>query len=222
MKNIPWTLQEVSQEAKKYKTRGNFQKYSNTIYRFAHRHNLLNKVCAHMVPVRIFWSYNMIVKEARKYKTRREFELGSIKAYRAAVKRKILDKICKHMKYVRNTSILEETIFSIIKLKFPNAVKLKKRKIKIKRRKYIKGFDIDIFIPELNKGIEFDGTYYHKTSILKKCRPNWPKYAILSYHQIKDDYFLSSGIKILHVKEKDWRKNKEKCIEKCFNFLNKR
>jgi hypothetical protein len=41
-------------------------------------------------------------------------------------------------------------------------------KVKIKGKPYIHGFDIDIFIPELNIGIEFDGGYYHTFAGLKE------------------------------------------------------
>lgn len=119
------------------------------------------------------------------------------------------------------TSKLEEELFNIIKSLFPSAKKLRKRKIKIENRPYIYGFDIDIFIPELNLGIEFDGKYHHSVEYLRESKPHWPEEAILNYHKIKDDYFLNNhGIRILHIKEMSWRDNRQDCIDECLKFLN--
>lgn len=124
----------------------------------------------------------------------------------------------KHMKRTGGTSILETNLFSKIKEMYPEAKKYKK-KISIPNKPHIQGFELDIFIPELNKGIEFDGKYWHSENGLKRSRKHWPQEDIDNYHQIKDSYFLSKGIKILHIKEKDWIKDKETCLNKCFEFL---
>jgi len=34
-----------------------------------------------------------------------------------------------------------------------------------------------------------------------------------------DRYFKSKGIDILHIKEEDWVKDKDRCIKQCFLFL---
>ena len=92
-------------------------------------------------------------------------------------------------------------------------------KVKIKIKPHIQRFEIDIYVPELNKGIEFDGTYHHSFDGLRRSRKHWPVKDVKNYHKIKDSWFLSTGIEILHIKEKDWMENKEKCIKKCFDFL---
>lgn len=102
---------------------------------------------------------------------------------------------------------------------YPKIVKLKDYKVKIEGKPHIKRFEIDIFVPELNKGIEFDGIYWHSIAGLKRSRKHWPLEDLENYHQIKDTYFLGKGIKILHIKEQDWLKNKEECVKKCFQFL---
>ena len=53
------------------------------------------------------------------------------------------------------------------------------------------GKEIDIYIPEINIGIEYDGNYYHKSK-LSKIRDSK-----------KDEYFNKLGIKIIRVKESD-------------------
>jgi hypothetical protein len=40
-----------------------------------------------------------------------------------------------------------------------------------------------------------------------------------NYSRLKDEYFLSKGIQILHVKEEDWIANKQSCIDMCLKFI---
>jgi len=119
------------------------------------------------------------------------------------------------------TSKLEIQIFDIIKEKFPSVKKLRHRKINIPGKPHIRGFDVDIFIPELNLGIEFDGQYYHSFEYMRNTphKKGWSDEDILNYHQIKDDYFLTKGVKILHIKEEDWILDKQECVNRCFKFL---
>ena len=52
-----------------------------------------------------------------------------------------------------------------------------------------------------------------------KGKKNWPDEDIRNYHEIKDSYFASKGIQVLHIKEENWNKDKEECIQRCLNFL---
>jgi hypothetical protein len=223
-----WTNEKLKLEALKYKTRSEFQKYSSGAYDSAYSRNILNKICEHM-PDRIDtkgeknstfkWTLEKLQEEALKYKTRQEFKINNMGAYNTARNKKILNQICGHMKRFGTTSLEEESVFYIIKQKYPRAQILKNRKVKIIDKPYIKGFDIDIYIPELKRGIEFDGTYWHSFEGLKRSRKKWPKEDLENYHKIKDDFFKSQGIEILHLKEQEWKDNRENCIEKCFEFL---
>jgi hypothetical protein len=58
---------------------------------------------------------------------------------------------------------------------------------------YRDGLEIDIYLPELKIGFEFNGLYWH--SELKK-----PK----DYHLNKTKYFKERGIRIIHIWEDDW------------------
>jgi hypothetical protein len=42
-----------------------------------------------------------------------------------------------------------------------------------------------------------------------------------NYHQIKDKYFESKGIQILHIREEDWIKDPEQSLLKVWEFLRK-
>jgi hypothetical protein len=59
-------------------------------------------------------------------------------------------------------------------------------------------FEIDIYLPELNIGFEFNGLWWH--SDLYKSN---------NYHLDKTTYFKNIGIKIIHIWEDDWDIRKE-------------
>lgn len=231
-KNNPsfkWTNEMLHQEALKYNTRGEFQKGSPSAYIISRRRKILDQICSHM-PNRIDrsgdknsnyrWTYEQLRKEALKYDHIVDFQNGSGAAYQAAWARGILKDICPHMKNPsRNCSAQELTLLDQIKSIYINTTSLMDRKVKIQGKPHIKGFQIDIYVPELHKGIEFDGKYFHSMEGLKRARPNWPNEDLINYHQLKDAWFASKGILILHIKEEDWNLDKEACIKECLEFL---
>jgi hypothetical protein len=165
------------------------------------------------------WTIKELKLEALKYKTRMEFKKNSSGAYKFASRLNLLDEICQHMKRADTFSIPEKDLFNLIKEKYPKTQKLIDRKISLPSKPHIKGFDIDIYIPELRKGIEFDGEYWHSIKGLKRSRTDWPEEDLENYHKIKDEYFLHKDIQILHIKEENWLKDKYLCVKQCFEFL---
>lgn len=221
-----WTNQELEKEALKYKTRGEFKKNSLG-YTIAVKRRILDQICSHM-PKRIDvsgengnsfkWSDEMLQKEALLYSTRGEFAKNSL-AYDIAYRRGILDQICAHMKFSAGSSFAEKELFDTINKIFISTRTIRDTNVKIKDKPHIKGFDLDIYVPELNKAIEFDGTYWHSVEGLRHSRKHWPQEDIENYHQLKDEWFLSKNIQILHIKESDWNLDKESCIKRCLEFL---
>ena len=63
-------------------------------------------------------------------------------------------------------------------------------------RSVLKPKELDIYLPNSNFAIEYNGEYWHKDK---------PK----GYHQGKTDGCASQGIKLLHIWESDWKNNKE-------------
>lgn len=165
----------------------------------------------------LFNSYNFIViKDLKNY--RRQYEVQCPEGH-------IVIMRLGHFKSRRRcprcndySSKAEIELLDAIKLRYQSAVKHREL-ISIDNKPHIRGFEIDIFVPELNKGIEFDGTYFHSLEVLKQNRGHWPDSDIQNYHQIKDDYFFSRGIQLIHIKEEDWNTDKEKEIGKCLSFL---
>lgn len=112
---------------------------------------------------------------------------------------------------------MENNLMSYIKELFPKAQRIS---LENKNSKYVaKRFCLDIYIPELRKGIEFDGDYWHSNKGLKRGRPSWTDEQIENYHELKDSFFKEKGIDIFHVKEKDWTLQKHQCIKKVLEFL---
>jgi hypothetical protein len=218
-----WTLEMLTEEALKYKTRNEFHIKSPRAYSAACKKGVLDQVCAHMgPPLNRAHTHEELLLEAHKYKSRTEFRKNSSSMYDAAYRNDILDEICAHMKEPGNSSCWEEDLFCTIKSFLPDVKKLRDRKVKIDGKPYIKGFDIDIFDSDSNLGIEADGTYYHSFECMRKQegKKHWNDEDIQNYHKIKDSWFASKDIQILHVKQEDWVKNKQACIDKCLHFLN--
>jgi hypothetical protein len=54
-------------------------------------------------------------------------------------------------------------------------------------------YEIDVYLPDLNLGFEFNGIYWHSEKMKDK-----------NYHADKTDYFSNKGIRIFHIWEDDW------------------
>ena len=60
------------------------------------------------------------------------------------------------------------------------------------------GNELDIFIPALNLGVEYNGLYWH--SELNKSK---------NYHLDKTNYFKEQGIQVIHIWEHEWKCKQE-------------
>jgi hypothetical protein len=58
---------------------------------------------------------------------------------------------------------------------------------------YRDSLEIDIYLPELKLGFEFNGLYWHSNKFKEK-----------NYHLNKTDWFKEKGIRIIHIWEDDW------------------
>ena len=215
-----WTLEAVKREALKYSSKGDFIRYSRKAYDAASTHNFLSEVCSHMTSGnRDPYTESEIIEIAKRYPDKTQFSSKARGAYKAAIRLNILDKVCDHMPKKGVVSSSEIDILKIIREAYPKAHTLRDHKIKWANKPYIKGFQIDIYIPELRKGIEFDGTYWHSVVGLKRSRKDWPEEDLKNYHHLKDEYFKSKGIEIMHIKEENWLKNREECLKKILEFV---
>lgn len=75
-------------------------------------------------------------------------------------------------------------------------------------KKYLDGKEIDIYIPELKLGIEFNGNFYHNEYGKDKF-----------YHQNKSLLSETNGIFLYHIFEYEWLSNKDRIINQLNNLL---
>lgn len=219
--NKKWYEENLRIEALKYKTRSEFQKNSGGAYEAAVNLKIKDDICTTMgEPLNTPYELQELKEKALKHKTRSKFIKNEKGAYNSSNKKGILNDICSHMTKSNNTSSAEQNLFNNIQKLYPKTQKLRIRKKNlIGNKPHINGFDLDIYIPELRKGIEFDGKYWHSIEGLKRSRDHWPVEDVINYHKIKDDYFLSKNIQILHIDENDWNEDSKKCIDLCLEFL---
>jgi len=101
--------------------------------------------------------------------------------------------------FKENVSIKEIELFNFISKNTNN---------KILQNYKIDNNEIDVFIPELNLGFEFNGLYWHS----ELHRSN-------DYHLNKTKYMLNKGIKLIHIWEDDWDQKKEIVKSRIINLL---
>lgn len=76
-------------------------------------------------------------------------------------------------------------------------------------------YEIDIYLPDLNKGIEYDGEFYHHS--------DWSiAHGSLDRMHMKDLICIEKGIQLLRVRESNWLKDKEFEFQKIIDFIDGR
>jgi len=88
------------------------------------------------------------------------------------------------------TSKLEIELFEFVRSICPDAIN--------GERKILGGREIDIYIPSLKFGIEFNGLYSHSTKFKKDI---W-------YHQKKTDDAATLGVRLIHIWSDEWLFNR--------------
>lgn len=112
---------------------------------------------------------------------------------------------------------MEQELLSEIQKKYPSAVS---KRFTVKDSKFVaKCFEIDIYVSEINKGVEFNGRYWHSQEQLKKRFSKWEAKDVERYHDLKTDFFKSIGVNIIYIQESDWRIDKTAEISKALDFL---
>ena len=95
-----WTLESLTEEAKKYSSRSEFEKKNPGAYHAARKKGFLKQACRHMnylvKPVN-YWTKERVIEEAQKYQTKVTFQKGSGGAFQKAWKEGWLKEACAHM-----------------------------------------------------------------------------------------------------------------------------
>ena len=133
---------------------------------------------------------------AKGFKSRSDFQVNDSSVYQSARRLGILDEICSHMSK-RSFSKPQMILRNILDELF-------KSKSLYNDRKIIKPYEIDIFYPEFNLVIEYQGRYWHK-------------FEHNGNDSIKEKIFKERGLNVIYFYEKsrDYEKEiKEEIIEK--------
>jgi hypothetical protein len=103
------------------------------------------------------------------------------------------------------TSKGEQELLDWVRTYYPSAKKHKQE-----------GHEIDIFIPELKLGIEFNGLYWHSEAGLKRKQHN-----ARLYHLTKTKYFEEKGIRLMHIWDHEWYNHTNQVKSFLLSALNK-
>lgn len=219
VKNKSYTFEYGLSEFKKYNTRKELRSNDRALWSWGQRIGKLDELCCHMHKLRK--DNGSITKSfLKKYYSKFDERTAAIESnlsYYTILLRNDWKDLLEGLPD-RKYSAPEKEIYLIILSIYKNAVN-NKRWGKLKKGVYGQRFELDIFIPELNKGVEFNGTYWHSYEGLRKSRKNWPDHMIQNYHEIKRQFFADRNISYVEISESEWDQNPEDCIQKALNFL---
>lgn len=68
--------------------------------------------------------------------------------------------------------------------------------------------EIDIYLPDLNIGFEYNGEYFHSDNNIEKRTKGKFKYRD-EFHNFKTNLALNNGISLFHINEVDYKNNKD-------------
>lgn len=96
----------------------------------------------------------------------------------------------------------QQQVFDFIKSIYSGTILLNDRKV-------LDGKEIDIYLPELNIGIEYDGIFWHSENSSGK----------VNYHIEKDVLAKSKGIKLYHILDLEWKDKQELVKSRISSFV---
>lgn len=94
-----WTKKRCIEDARRFKSRSDWNKISGSSYNVARRNNWLEECCKHIVPKRKpkgYWTLERCIKEAKKYKTIKDWKNKS-NLYNTVRKNGWMEMCCEHM-----------------------------------------------------------------------------------------------------------------------------
>ena len=94
--------------------------------------------------------------------------------------------VCRVCDPISTTSSGEKELLSFIKSSYSGAIKTSDRTV-------LKGKEIDIYLPDIALGIEFNGQYWHQEDMRGQ-----------TYHKIKAELAEAAGIKLVQVNSDEW------------------
>jgi hypothetical protein len=191
--NVAWTKEDVIQEALKFHSIKNWRKFSPSSYSKAATEGFLNEITPLLKRTRKEFNLNAILETLAKYSDFTEWRKENPKDYDILHRKKLLSRYTKHLGKHKGASLAEKELLAKIQKHYPNAGKIR-----------INGQELDIYIPELKLGIEYNGIYYHSAKFKNRL-----------FHTNKTKFFNQQGIKVIHIWDFEWQTRKDQV----WNFL---
>lgn len=116
--------------------------------------------------------------------------------------RQIYRLISNNANFRRTKSIEQDTLYKEIVRAFPELDILEEVKFSNNNKK------VDIFIPELNLAIDYNGDYWHSDSILMDNS----KVTAFFHHKERVETLKDEGVKLIFIWSSDWVKKKEEIL----------
>ena len=183
-----WSIEDIKIDALNYDTKVDWLKNSAVAYGKAYQLGILEECSKHMQVNRVTWTRESVLEIAKKYKRRAEWREACPNSLGWAREHGILEECCAHMKKTWAHSRPELELLEWVKQYYPEAGPLK-----------TKTLALDIYIAELNLGIEYNGCYYHSEKSGKTR----------TYHLDKTNFFKNMGIDVVHIWSYEWRDSEE-------------
>jgi len=105
---------------------------------------------------------------------------------------------------LKGTSLLEKEVISYIRDISKIDISNGDISILANQRNIIKPLELDIYIPERNLAIEFNGLYWHSYNKFNNSNPNKDKSFFKNKHLIKTEASEAKNINLLHIFENEW------------------
>ena len=113
---------------------------------------------------------------------------------------------CPYCASVKGWSKVEKEIVEYVKTIYFNEV-IENDRIQIKNYWSGRNLELDIFLPESSRAIEYNGEYWHDNDKTK-----W-------YDEMKRKQCIKKGIDLLVINENDWLNDKICCLNKIDDFI---
>jgi hypothetical protein len=185
-----------SNEIKNKKKKTNIEKFGSNSHTTNEEHRVKNyKISQNK------WYLNYISDNLNLFKCdmggEHNFEILSTTYYSRSISNIPLCTICNPIS--KTSSFKEKDIYDFIKSIYSGKI----------IQSYRDGLEIDIYLPELHLGFEFNGLYWHSDGQKDK-----------NYHLDKTNYFKERGVRIIHIWEDDWRDKEEILKSQILYLLN--
>ena len=113
---------------------------------------------------------------------------------------------CPKCSYINKSSKPEKIIVEYVKTIYSGTI-LENDRTQVKNYWTGKNLELDIFLPDVRKAIEFNGEYWHSSDKAK-----W-------YDEMKKKQCIKKKIDLFIINERDWINNKENCLEEIKKFI---